>query len=257
MSKGDLSALFNLQMMASVANVEEDGSLSNKALVNLFHSIVSVVRPSHFVEIGARQADFSILIGKEFPGTKIFAFEANPYTFEYFKKRRNFEAFGVQYMNVAISDAPGRLVLRIPVDAEEDSLTKGNSSLKERAKDSQKYEECEVMSTSLDAFFPAVEGQTYCSWIDVEGALAEVIAGGKNFLRDCSALFVEVEQKAYWKGQMLAREVIQEMLQLGLVPVARDREYPYQHNVIFIRPEIMDSISSYLQKYLAALRKMK
>jgi hypothetical protein len=56
-------------------------------------------------------------------------------------------------------------------------------------------------------------------------------------------MFIEVEQYPYWSGQWLFWDVQKYLATHGLIPVARDFEYPHQFNVLFIAQTLLHDIS--------------
>ena len=51
---------------------------------------------------------------------------------------------------------------------------------------------------------------------------------------------VEVEEQPFWGSEhWLRRQVVSYLFDLGLVPVARDFEYRYQYNILFVRAELL------------------
>ncbi|HEX4870678.1 MAG TPA: hypothetical protein VFV27_00025, partial [Nevskiaceae bacterium] len=71
-------------------------------------------------------------------------------------------------------------------------------------------------------------------WIDVEGALDQVLAGAQATLSRCDAVYVEVETAAAWPGQMIDVDVIHHLGQHGLLPVGRDIQRSWQYNLLFV-----------------------
>jgi hypothetical protein len=71
--------------------------------------------------------------------------------------------------------------------------------------------------------------------VDVEGASGDLFAGAFRFLRHVESALVEVEEKSFWEGQWLAKDVVAHLAILGLRPVGRDYEYPHQYNIMFRR----------------------
>jgi len=54
-------------------------------------------------------------------------------------------------------------------------------------------------------------------------------------LRNCQAIYVELESSAKWKGQMLDADVVSCLAVHGLKPVLRDIQRHWQYNAIFMR----------------------
>ena len=93
--------------------------------------------------------------------------------------------------------------------------------------------EVEVPSARLDSVIPD-RNVNVGAWIDVEGAIREVLAGASGLLPQVAVLKVEVEDAQIWEGQLISLGVIEHLLAAGLVPVARDAEYVGQYNVLFV-----------------------
>jgi len=79
-------------------------------------------------------------------------------------------------------------------------------------------------------------------WIDVEGALDLVIAGGKQTIANSTMIFAEVETECLWNDQATFIEVAAQLDKLGFSPWLRDCEYePEQFNVMFANRKLADS----------------
>lgn len=239
----------------SVAKIDNKSlrSQSNYLLTILYKKIITFLRPDVFLEIGARQADFSFAMSEVLPNTKFTCYEANKHSFNVFCGR--FEAKdNVEYLNVAISDDIGLTVIKIPVGDRPEVLTKGNASLLDRTSYSKGYIEETVSCTTLDKSCLSIGADlTVCAWIDVEGHFRAVHKGGSVTFSRLDALFVEVEDHCYWEGQALTSEVYSMMNGSGMVAIARDREYDLQHNVIFIRENLTDRIKPMLDEFFEKL----
>jgi hypothetical protein len=48
-------------------------------------------------------------------------------------------------------------------------------------------------------------------------------------------MFIEVEERTFWDGQWLDHDVSVFLQKHGLIPIARDYQSLYQHNVLFLR----------------------
>jgi FkbM family methyltransferase len=226
---------------------------SNKLLTILFEKIIVMLHPNVFLEIGAREADFSFYMSEILPDTKFICYEANKHSFNAFYSR--FEAKrNVEYLNVAISDDVGSVAIKIPKGNRPEILTKGNASLLNRSSYLKGYIEELVNCTTLDESCLSIEpASTICSWIDVEGHFRAVYKGGLATFSRFDALFIEVEDHSFWEGQALTPEVYSLLHDSGLVAIARDRESDLQYNVIFVRENLMGEIKPLVDEFLEKL----
>ena len=79
-------------------------------------------------------------------------------------------------------------------------------------------------------------------WIDVEGALDLVIAGGTQTIANSTVIFAEVETECLWNNQATFIEVAAQLDKLGFSPWLRDCEYePEQFNVMFANRKLVDA----------------
>lgn len=199
-------------------------------LVKLFLSKIKSDSPSHFFEIGCFSAEFSKILSKE-SDCIITAFEANPYNYKKFKD--SIEANGINLIHSAISNTNEPLTFKIQNGRE----TQGNNSILKREKSPIKgYSEVSVNCSKLDEYnSDAIKSAGL--WIDAEGVGYEVLQGAKSILQKTRYVFIEVEEIRYWKKQKLDSDIISFMKSNGFTPIARDREYPHQYNIIFEKSE--------------------
>ena len=224
--------------------------------MSLFEKIILSLRPDVFLEIGAREADFSFSMSEVLPNTKFICYEANKHSFNAFFHR--FEGKrNVVYRNEAISDYIGSSTIKIPRGNRSDILTKGNASLHDRRGYAKGYIEEVVSCTTLDESCLSIGADsTVCGWIDVEGHFRAVYEGGTVMFSRLDALFVEVEDHEFWEGQALSSEVCSMLQNSGMVAIARDRESDLQYNVIFVKDRLIDRLKPMLSVFfdkLAAL----
>ena len=204
-------------------------------------------RPEIFCDIGANKGEAGRRALALVPEMKVFGFEANPKIHSRYKKI-NIDS-GVFWINSAVADQNGKLVLYIPkvlaralkgqnlvservVEAEDT----GKSSLLKRDENAE-YEAVEVPAVALDKFLEehAPVGRV-ALWIDVEGAASLVLKGAAATLGRTDIIIVEVEGFSFWQNQALVMQVMDTLYTLGFVPVLRDREYQdAQFNIIFLR----------------------
>lgn len=220
-------------------NLKEDRITSNKILVDYLFIIIDEINPTFSIEIGAFSAEFSKKIKNTYPKIESYAFEANPYNFSYFLKEYNYEKNGINYINMAISDSNDEIEFKIQkeINGKEVNPVRGNNSIMDRIQENTKYEILKVNSTSLDIFVSEnkINLKNVILWIDVEGANEKVLKGCEKILDFVSIIFIEVEEKEYWEGQWLERNVYDFLTKRGFNLIARDGEYISQYNEIYIK----------------------
>jgi FkbM family methyltransferase len=204
-------------------------------LVEHLHRMTS--QATVFLEVGAFEAEFSRRVAAEHPDATVLALEANPYNWATYAPTMPDR---VEYLHGAACEHDGTAEFQIMsiVNGAHTPQVMGNNGLRQRNHhDRIEYETVTVPALRLDTLLAerGLTGQPCVMWWDVEGAQDRVIAGAPESLASCVALMIEVEEHAYWTGQPLADEVESTLRSCGLVTVARDFEFPYQHNVIFVR----------------------
>jgi FkbM family methyltransferase len=196
-----------------------------KELVDFFLTKIKENRPSHFYEIGCFSAEFSKRLLKEFD-CDITAFEANPHNYKKFKE--SIEAAGINFIHSAISNTNKPLSFKIQNGRE----TEGNNSILNRIKSPRKgYTDVSVKCSKLDEYDTGITSAGL--WIDAEGVGYEVLEGAQSILEKTKYVFIEVEEIKYWVNQKLDSDIISFMRSKGFTPIARDREYKHQYNIIF------------------------
>ena len=196
-----------------------------KELVKLFLSKIKNDSPSHFFEIGCFSAEFSKMLSKE-SNCKITAFEANPHNYERFKE--SIEANGIELIHSAISNTNEPLTFKIQNGRE----TEGNNSILNRTKKPSKgYTNVTIKCSKLDEYDTNIKSAGL--WIDAEGVGYEVLEGAQTILEKTKYVFIEVEEIKYWVNQKLDSDIINFMQLKGFTPIARDREYKHQYNIVF------------------------
>ncbi len=224
-----------------------------ESLERLFSDLVDVVRPSVFVEVGAHEASFSREMSERYPSAKIIALEANPVVFEYYSvKLSGYKT--LEYLNLAASDRSGEISLFVPEKIGDQQLPTlvRMASLNPLSTDKAVLKEVKVPTSSLNQLLESSKGRHCCLWIDVEGAIAQVLAGAEQVLAETDLLLCELESGSVWKDQALAVDVIQVLRDKGLIPVARDFQAAVQFNVLFIRESLLkqQAIQALLSGYV-------
>jgi FkbM family methyltransferase len=177
-------------------------------------------------------------------GIRAIAFEANPYNFERFRNEPHLASSGVEYLHMAVSKQDGAIDFHVQktVAGEPVAPVRGNNSTLLRNRDGVEYETVSVPCTSLSGFFKknGLFGLTFSAWIDVEGAVGDVLDGVGNAFDKCYSVLVEVEQHRFWQRQCLVGDVMDHFIKKNLIPIARDFEFAHQYNLIFVRRDMLD-----------------
>lgn len=207
---------------------------SNAALVDYLFTLARDA--AVFVEVGAYHAEASVRVAAECPDSVVLALEANPYTFAHLAPSMPER---VTYLNVAASDTDGPIAFHIMsiVNGAHLAQIAGNNSLRQREQQRTEYESPIVDGRRIDSLLDehGLVGLPCVMWVDVEGAQDIVLRGATRTLTDCIALMVEVEDTPVWSGQVLTDEVDALLVAAGMTCVARDREFPEQHNRVYVR----------------------
>lgn len=244
----DLARLHDARLRDTSSRIDlrnRGAARSTYRLDELFFALVRLIEPSLFVEAGAFEAQASRRVREEVRNCRAVAFEANPHTHAYFDSTIDFEAAGVEYLNLALSDTEGEATfhVQVPDGAWIRSRVDGSNSVTERRLDihSKPFtgatEDVTVPATTIDLHLGGGSGHV-AMWIDVEGASGPVLQGAAKTLARTSVLKIEVEELEWWTGQWLALDVFEFLLSSGLVPVARDLQGPHQYNVVCVRNDI-------------------
>ena len=215
-----------------------------KELRSFYLDLQKILKPNVSVEVGAFKAEFSTQMRKISPMSECFAFEANKFNYE--DSRQNVLSYGVNYINLAITDYVGEVEFLIQegflngVHYEKDP---GNNSILKRSDNNIYYSKHTVACTKLDAFFEDSinKKNTFCLWIDAEGASKQVLMGAERFLNSVQSIFIEVEHERFWKEQWLANDVNDVLSEHNFVHVAHDTEYINQNNAVYLRSDLFDN----------------
>ncbi len=244
------------------------GRNKNQAFRDLYKEICVELKPQLFVEIGAHEAGFSKSLASLLTQTKLMAFEANPYVYERFARSM---PPTVQYLNKAVGTDESPKTFDIPrvitTRDGEIKLSEHNpvSSLHKRIGAGVTSTEVSCECTTLDRIVAGsgisrnVEGVAI--WIDVEGAVGDVLFGAHQSLKeDVSAILVELESRASWAGQWLAKEVNDYLALFGFVPIARDCETTWQYNQIYLKQRLVTDrmiglVDGYIRRIVEAARR--
>ncbi|WP_084420419.1 FkbM family methyltransferase [Henriciella litoralis] len=217
----------------------------------IFDKVIESANVTRALEVGAYDAGFSKSFKRKYPDSSVIAFEANPHVYERFSK--NVQAQGVDYRHLCIGPENGELKIRIPRDFKgterpaENQMASLMSNLH-----TDNTEEVKVACETLDSYATSSADDRFALWIDVEGATSQVFGAAKRILEQTATLFIEVETKAIWDGQWLAKDVDEFLVSQGFIAIARDVQRINQFNFIYAKPDMIDlkAISRLVSRYL-------
>jgi FkbM family methyltransferase len=205
--------------------------------------VIANFKPDFFLEVGAFEAAFSRKMKLRYPDVPVYAIEGNPRVHQHF--REEVEASGVNYIHMAADSKPGEVTFFIPevIAGKKMPYTGRMGSLHEVNLRASESSQVTVSAQPIDDMVASVKADSICMWLDVEGALERVLGGATKTLSRTSILFCELESSPVWKEQSLSPEIVKILAKAGLFPIARDCQKWFQHNVIFIRSDLLDNES--------------
>jgi FkbM family methyltransferase len=222
---------------------------SNQELVRVFHEMITLEDVTCILELGAHRAATSKRFLRAAPDRKAVAIEANPFNCTKFGPLA--EDVGVLYLNYALTDKTGPLELVLS-DSDRDRKrghTKTSNSIL-RNLDFGRTKNIEVPGITFDdlenepafkEYLPSLSDTRAALWIDVEGALSQLLDGAKTSLPKCLFAMAEVERVERFEGQKTVEHVAKQFADMGFYPFLRDSEYiPTQHNVIFVNGALIE-----------------
>ncbi len=210
------------------------------ALVETFFDIVESGNVDLFVEAGAKEATASRRAAT-LEGVDVVAFEANPFTYRRFAAE--LEGTPVRYEHLALNDQQTIVTFHVRQDELGEPIADGRGSLLVQPDHEPGYIQARVDAVTLDAYFAAPtfsSSARIAMWVDVEGALSQVLGGAVEVLGRTDVMLVEVETRVTWENQqMLGADVNQYLAKFDLHPVAADIQTRYQHNVLYVRSSLL------------------
>lgn len=252
MSSDQYSAIEHLRLGVAIATACNTANLPPKHhndfrsktatwLDDSFFKILSAYDVATLVECGAHEASACVNFMRA-NNKKALAIEANPHTYE--TKTKLADRHGVLTINCGLGKETGEIDFFIP---KYDQAAGQASFLKKAHED---YDSVKVSVETLDSIASKhlAADEVSALWIDVEGLALEVLKGGHALLNseNCRALKVEVESKAFWENQSMARDVDHYLSRLGYKAILRDMEYENQYNLIYVKEKYIDHIDEIL-----------
>jgi len=198
--------------------------------------VVNRIKPSHFFEIGAYEAAAARRVAVALPGTKCYAFEADPDVHSHFAAKHTLIP-NFTYVLSAMSDTDGVIAFQkqAVISGKAVVMLMPNNSIKKKSLDIDYVEvnsPCHRLDTYVQGMGPITNAVLR---IDVEGLCYEVLKGARQTLAYTSAIYAEVEDYEVWKQQKTVFDIYPYLEEMGFVPVSRDVQSPGQYNVLWLR----------------------
>jgi FkbM family methyltransferase len=210
------------------------------AVRELYYKVLVELRISKHLEIGSMHADASRRFMQANPLGKAIAYEAAPRNYE--KALAKPCPSGMRIVNSAIGSMSGTASFFVPND---DTFEQWGS-LRRRLVQPVDVTEIAVPMVTLEEaaedFRLAAGKRDLAIWMDVEGAALEVLESGlKTLGTHVSALYLELCDDHIYENGGNALEVLELLISLGFVPVARDNQFKGAWNILLLHE------SSYLR----------
>jgi len=230
-------------------------------LENFYIKLQEILNPQCIFEIGAYEAKFSKTIKSKMPNVESWAFEANPFNYNYFMDLNNFESLGINYLNLAISNINGKIKFFIQSKERETGKIidpiRGNNSILERNDDTIVYEQVEVESVTITKFIDEnfLHNKTKSMWIDIEGSNKNLLKDNSDCFKNVLSILIEVEEKEYWREQWFSSDVVDYFKGIGFIPIARDFDDNNQYNIVFVNEDLIvknkldDKLNVWVKEY--------
>jgi len=176
-------------------------------------------------------------------GINALAIEANPITFKNVTSKIDEK---IKLINVGLGSDSGEIEFYVP----KTNNTAGDATFNPRL--NVEYDVMSITVKSLDDIIKSesIGKKATALWIDVEGFQKQVLAGASQFLnnQNCLLIKIEVENKAFFEGQILSEEVDTILHKCGFAPVMCDFEYGLQFNVVYVKKNYIDCLADIIQK---------
>lgn len=173
------------------------------------------------LDVGANRGQFAMDVYAAGYHGAIWSYEPIPPVFEELRKnaksRTRWEAF-----NFALGDRVGARTIKVTRSAPSSSLYSVDEKFANRYFDILgKADEIPISVDRLDNISKAhpISCEHTFVKIDVQGAEAEVIDGGRHFLPSCRGLLVEVSLRPIYSGTKPMEDVIFTLRSMGFTPV--------------------------------------
>jgi FkbM family methyltransferase len=163
------------------------------------------------VDVGAHIGAYTIIGSKRVgPNGKVVSIEADPDNFDILNKNIQLNKLSnVIALNYAVYSEEKRIKLYLPSGGEEESYTKYNTIMSDRAHGDEKF--VEVKANTLDYLLLSntIKQEEEVNWIkiDVEGAEYEVLKGAKDIISKSTDITLLIEVHNLLGGNILYKPI--------------------------------------------------
>ena len=205
-------------------------------LLQLFFDLVRELNVDRFFEIGAHEAGASKHFIWMTPNGRAYAYEPAPAVFQ--KTVQSGIPDRMEIHNCAIGAQNGSIKFFQPVD---ERLHPMGSTRKRIGRVDGKEMEVEEVTAPVITLDEAArraspsEDKHTALWIDVEGQALEVLNSGRNLIsQHAAAIYIEVQDFNTYEGSATSLEVLELLLSLGFIPIARDNQHADAWNLLVL-----------------------
>ncbi len=225
-------------------------------LRELFFSLLSNSQIELLVEVGAKEAETSRRFVQSQPRGRALAFEAAPETY-----RKTLEV-GIpermELVNCAVGAHVGEATFFLPLDEKVSAW----GSTRKRLLENIAVREFTVPMTTLDRIAPPAQQKSpsrdAALWIDVEGAILDVLSGGAEFIRNrVGWIYMEVYDFDVYEGSGNILQVLETLLKAGFVPVGRDNQFQLGWNLLVGHEDLYCATHDTIAKWMYRQRSPK
>jgi FkbM family methyltransferase len=175
-----------------------------------------------FIDVGAHNGFFDVLVGLSNPNCKIIAFEPVPENIEVVKKNLEYHGLKSSLHNVAVSDHQGRLSFQVSSETDLSGFIANP--------DQPVLKNIEVDVVKLDQFLEQIADGPVLVKIDTEGSETKVLSGMKQLIEkiDDLRLIIEINPSCLEVNNSSPGLFLNELDKLGFdVFVVFDEEMKY------------------------------
>jgi FkbM family methyltransferase len=225
---------------------------------NFLQCIENKNDPLIIFDIGSRDCCQSIEFYKQFPNSKIYAFECNPNTLDMCKKNIIGYSDRITLIEGAVCDYDGEIKF-YPINQDKTITTweDGNPGASSIFKSNGTYTletyvqdeiitNCHRLDSVMNKYIiPKVD----IIWMDLQGAELLALKGLGNYLQNVKYIHTEVSHKEMYTGQVMFDELNNYILSNDFIIKNNLKLQGWQEDVIYIKKNIYDLTSFKNDKY--------
>jgi FkbM family methyltransferase len=240
----------------SKASAPEDRRLARRrvrAVRELFFSLAETDGIDVLIEVGAHLAEASTRFVAVSEDRIALAYEPNPVVIQQLSGSNLSPR--IKVIPKAIGERSGEVSFLVPRNAKMAVW----ASLNERVYRPVEVDEIPVSMSTIDLevarmfeWEPSAQGpRSMALWIDVEGSELDVLRGAETALSERVALaYIEVTDNPAYLGGVDGCEVIQLLLDMNFVPVARDNQFNRAFNVLFAHQSLFEEQRTLIHSWI-------